>query len=422
MRCSSFLTDTGVLHSGELCRLSVVATVAAVFPLEGPTPPVPDQPAGATAEAIRHAETALARQNSVTAAVDLQVVTAVLNAHAAHAAGEASLRALQQEIEAAIATRTDLDTPAGAREFQRYLIDKLHDIRAVVEEADLDDTSKATLAAALASLYATSGSAETPSSGPAPAVTAAPSATAPVGDPPQYHQPEATAPAPPVDLGLDGGLEGGLDAGFGDGLDGGSGDAVGPPPSAPAGAPPTAMPSFGGAPAPAIPSVGGLSPLAPLSNLAGLAAQRAGGEPDGDPPVDDAGDPAEDPQPARSDGAPDRPDVAGVIAAAVAGTPIDDAFGQQGITIPAPGSPVSAPLDPGELVAGDIGIFTDRHALALGNGKALLDSQIQPIETVNRPGFIGWQHPPAPHNPASDTETARPPEPPAPAAPVAPAD
>ena len=402
-------------------------TVAAVFPLEGPVPPVPDQTAGAAAEAIRHAETALARQNSVTANVDLQVVTAVLNARAAHAGGEASLRALQQEIEAAIATRTDLDTPTGAREFQRYLIDKLHDIRAVVEEADLDDTSKAALAAALASLYATSGSADTPAGSSAPAVTAAPSGPPPIGDPaPPTPRPETAAPAAPVDLGLDAGLGPGFDPGFDPGLDGGSGDDAGPPPPAPIGAPPTALPSFGGAPAPALPSLGGLSPLAPLSSLAGLAAQREGDEPDGtgepDPPVDDAGDPTEDPQPAAAEGAPDRPAVAGIIAAAVAGTPIDDAFGQQGITIPAPGSPVSAPLDPGELVAGDVGIFSDRHALALGNGKALLDNQIQPIETVNRPGFIGWQHPPAPPSTASDSDTAQPPAPLPPAPPVAPAD
>lgn len=32
-------------------------------------------------------------------------------------------------------------------------------------------------------------------------------------------------------------------------------------------------------------------------------------------------------------------------------------------------------------------MFDDRHALALGNGKVLLDDQIQPIETVNRQGF-----------------------------------
>jgi hypothetical protein len=75
---------------------------------------------GTAAEAIRAAEAALVRQNSVTAQVDLQMVTAVLNAHAARAGGAAALEGLQREIEAAVTTRTDLDTPAGARAFQRY--------------------------------------------------------------------------------------------------------------------------------------------------------------------------------------------------------------------------------------------------------------------------------------------------------------
>ncbi len=39
-------------------------------------------------------------------------------------------------------TRPDLDTPAGARDFQRFLIGKPRDIRAVVMNASLDDTSK----------------------------------------------------------------------------------------------------------------------------------------------------------------------------------------------------------------------------------------------------------------------------------------
>ncbi|MGH3563285.1 MAG: DUF4226 domain-containing protein, partial [Mycobacterium sp.] len=43
---------------------------------------------------------------------------------------------------------------------------------------------------------------------------------------------------------------------------------------------------------------------------------------------------------------------------------------------------------------GDIGMFTDRHALALGSGKALLDGQIQHIGNVRGPSFLGWQHPP----------------------------
>ena len=67
----------------------------------------------------------------------------------------AVLDGLQRDVEAAVAGRTDLDTPAGARGFQRYLIDKLRDIRTVVETAGLDATSKAALVAALASLYAT---------------------------------------------------------------------------------------------------------------------------------------------------------------------------------------------------------------------------------------------------------------------------
>ena len=81
------------------------------------------------------------------------------------------------------------------------------------------------------------------------------------------------------------------------------------------------------------------------------------------------------------------PELAAVITAAVAGTPITEAFAQQHITIPPPGSPVTDPVDPHRLVAGDVGILTDRHALALGNGTALLDNRIQPAATVAGPGF-----------------------------------
>jgi hypothetical protein len=90
------------------------------------------------------------------------------------------------------------------------------------------------------------------------------------------------------------------------------------------------------------------------------------------------------------------PELASVISAAVAGAPIPTAFSWQGITIPAPGSPVTAPVDPARLVPGDIAVLADRHALALGDGKVLLDKQIQPISSVTGPGFIGWQHPPDP--------------------------
>ena len=39
-------------------------------------------------------------------------------------------------------------------------------------------------------------------------------------------------------------------------------------------------------------------------------------------------------------------------------------------------------------------MFTDRHALALGQSRALLNGQIQHISTVNGPSFLGWEHPP----------------------------
>lgn len=390
-------------------------TVAAVYPLEGPVQPAPNPAAGAAAEAIRRAETALARQNSVTANVDLQVVAAVLNAHSTHGAGAAALEELQHEIESAVATRTGLDTPAGAREFQRYLVDRLHDIRAVVDDACLDDTSKAALAAALAALYSTAGSAETAgSAAPAPAPPAPPAPPGPPGPPSWPRSPEPPAPdAAPLDLGLgpvpDSDVDSGLDV---------AGDP-GPPVAGPA--PPPALPSIsGGVPAPAMPSLG----LPPLSALSGLAPLR----PTADGPAQDpqTGSVPEETGSVEPESVPDQTEsppgekLSGVIAAAVAGTPIAEAFGLHGIAIPEPGSPVSAPLDASQVIAGDVGILTDRHALALGNGKALLDNQIVPIDAVNRPGFIGWQHPGVPQDPS--TEPARAPEPPARTPPVLPAD
>lgn len=117
-----------------------------------PPEPSPGQRGEAVA-AIQKAEDDLAQQNSASAQLDLHVVAAVLNAHATAGEGGARLRALQDEIEAAVRMRTDLDTAAGAREFQRFLIGKARQIAAVVESADLDAGSKAALATAWTALY-----------------------------------------------------------------------------------------------------------------------------------------------------------------------------------------------------------------------------------------------------------------------------
>jgi hypothetical protein len=108
------------------------------------------------------------------------------------------------------------------------------------------------------------------------------------------------------------------------------------------------------------------------------------------------------------------PQLAAVIKAAAGGMPIADAFREQGITIPPPGTAVADPVDPSRVAPGDIGMFTNRHALALGESRALLNGQIQHISTVNGPSFLGWEHPPAPVMTAAPART----DPPAPTRPA----
>ena len=424
----------------------------------GPAPePVPPAPQGAAAEAIRDAQEALGQQKSAAAQADLQVLEAVRNAHAGRAEGVAALDRLQREIEDAVAAHADLDTPAGARAFQRYLVDRLRDIRAVVESAGLDSTSKAALAEALTNLYA--------SSTPPPRGSGA-------------GEGGSVAPKPSPGRGDDTGDE---DTGEGDPANGGEargndpGDRAGwmsdplpalrddfgllplsdpaaqpvPPPAAAMAPPapgwgaglPPAAPFGGGMAAPSAPSLPSLPTDLP-GDFADYLRRDSVPAPARDPDEDSAGDSQQNPEPEAAQD-PDEsalepvadetaavelpggqtvlapsPELAAVITAAVAGTPIAEAFRQQGITIAEPGMPVTGSLDPQQLLPGDIGLLTDRHALALGSGTALLDQQIVPLASVMGPGFLGWQHPPAPQTEPMPT----PPVPPAPipSAPTAP--
>lgn len=372
-------------------------------PIERPpaTPPDPEQ--GAAAEAIAHAEAALARQNTASSRLDMQVIAAILNAHLKSVDGREALGTLQRQIEAAVQTRSDLDTAAGARDFQRFLIGKLRDIRAVVLDASLDDTSKSALMAAWTSLYDASRNEQTAEQQRASTAAAGDSA---VDDPDTEWDP--LLDAMPAD-----------DPGLSAGSTGGSSGAAMPP--APAGIPgfgAGSMPGLGAAPG----SMGGWGlPIPALQDGArtdpALRDVDDEGLPRPDGP-DDHGTPGgqegDHPENASAEdrespaGVPTTvtlpdgetvtaatPQLAAAIKAAVGGLPIADAFRQQGITIPPPGSAVTDPIDPPRLTPGDVGIFTDRHALALGPGKALLDGQIQHIATVSGPSFLGWEHPPA---------------------------
>ncbi|OBI46412.1 hypothetical protein A5707_21555 [Mycobacterium kyorinense] len=379
---------------------------------------------GEAADAIRDAESFLAHQNSTAAQLDLQVVSAIMNAHLKTVEGRAGLDNLQQEIQTAVRTRTDLDTPSGARDFQRFLAGKLRDIRAVVANANLDDTSKSALMAAWTSLYdASRASTDEPSDGR--------SARAPAAVPPDSAE-TADADIDPL-----------LDSLFADdpGVASSAEPAPAPWPSTPM---PPAMPTIPGLGGGAMPGWGMPGGL-PLPGPHDAGTERSPQPPD-DTPDDDlmsnedhgpdeeprdapADEPEETPkpEPAPAPGPTTitlptgetvtaaSPQLAAAVKAAAGGTPIPDAFRQQGITIPPPGTAVVEPVDATQLAPGDIGMFTNRHALALGNSKALLNGQIQHISTVNGPSFLGWQHPPAPL-PATAAPTTETPVPTRPAA------
>ena len=410
---------------------------------ESPAPSDPER--GQAAEAIGDAEAALAHQNSASSQLDLHVVSAILNAHLQTVKSADALSKLQQETEAAVRTRSDLDTPAGARDFQRFLISKLRDIRAVVANVSLDDTSKAALMAAWTALYDASKNPST-FSGDHPRAPAAAELTGDTGTHPADVLDAGWPPYPDSLLFGDPGLL--------------TGDAPVPGPALPAmpTAPPIPgipgigggeMPSTGGLPGEmagwGVP--GGLGIPALLDALGGDRALRgldetqllsddrnqndstfSGGEDkqSEDKQSEDDGDAGSD-QLDSSPAGPTSvvlptgetviaatPELAAVIEAAAGGTPIAEAFHQQGITLPPPGTEVAHPIDPARVVPGDIGIFTDRHALGLGNSKALLDGQIQHISTVGGPRFLGWQHPSMPAT-ATTPVTTEPPTPTRPA-------
>jgi hypothetical protein len=387
-----------------------------------PDGPAPDHQEGDAADAIRNAEAALAHQNSATAQLDLQVITAILNAHQKTTEGTEALDRLQNDIEAAVRTRSDLDTPAGARDFQRFLIGKLRDIRAVVANANLDDTSNSALMAAWTSLYNSS------KSGAADATENTENTERPRSTAGRDVLPAETA-APSRPAALDAATDPYLDSLLADDRGSPPDDSPAPIPTSPAPMTPAmpGIPSFGGG---AIPG-GGAMPGWAMPGGFGLPESLQGGDerspgdlddvlPESNGGQDQLSSDTSDKDQADHENADARvgeppmsgpttvtlpdgqtltaasPQLAAAIKAAVDGTPIPDAFREQGITIPPPGTAVAAPLDPTRLAPGDIGMFTTRHALALGQSKALLDGQIQHISTVNGPSFLGWEHPPEP--------------------------
>ena len=382
---------------------------------------------GAAAQAMMDAEVALAQQNSVTAQLDLQVLGAILNAHSTAVEGRDLLNQLQEDTEAAVRTRVDLDTPAGAREFQRFLVGKLRDIRGVLASASLDDTSQSVLMAAWTALY--HAAKNEPGIDPvSPADNSTPRASQKLTAAPD------AAGAPYLDplLADDPGLW--------------TGDDMVPPSAA---APPSTMstppsiPNFGGGPMPSMGSMPGWGESggfglpgllsdngddrSPQGLAKALAAPDESDLKDRTAPEesDQTADPeahtssADEPEASPDDTAtvmlPDgdmviasSPQLASAIQAAVEGTAIPEAFRLQGMIIPPPGTPIVKSIASAEIIPGDIGIFTDHYALALGKSKALLDGEIQDISVVSGPTFLGWEHPPVPMSTTQQEESETP--------------
>jgi hypothetical protein len=104
--------------------------------------------AGLSIGAIREEQVALSRQHAAAAQADRVLGKALASAHAATVDGVTRLDAISAEIDRAVENwvAMGIDTPIGAREFQKFLIAKQREISGVVSDAhQLDAAKKAML-------------------------------------------------------------------------------------------------------------------------------------------------------------------------------------------------------------------------------------------------------------------------------------
>ncbi|HYB38471.1 MAG TPA: DUF4226 domain-containing protein [Mycobacterium sp.] len=113
--------------------------------------------AGPSIGAIQAGQAALARQHSTAADADRVLADALASAHAATVEGTGRLDTITAEIDDAVQKQAALalDSPMGAREFQRFLIAKQREIIAVVAHAREVDGVKKTVLENLRPHYAT---------------------------------------------------------------------------------------------------------------------------------------------------------------------------------------------------------------------------------------------------------------------------
>lgn len=448
-------------------------------PADGGPPPSDPSQQGAVAAAVKKLEDSLKKQNSQVADADRSLAEAVLNAHANVVAGQQKLASMQQSIEDAVSKQTALDTPVGAREFSKFLLSKQKDLLDLATNADLDDKSKTAILAGLAYLNGSALSdpddpkkggpdnkpgdpgngGQTGQGGGGGAGAADPGAGAGAGGPGN----DAGLTDPLSSLLSDPGLGGenplgGLTSGLGSMIPSMGGGGLGGIPG-----------MFGGGGS--SPGSGGLSdPLDRPNDHHGddrdlkslldpgnsndsphegghpgdkpdspLDPNKQGDKPNNDNPTPGAPVPGPLAPPAPAGSGPTQvqlpngqtvtapnPQMANVTKLVAQGTPIADAFHQNGMAWPPPpGAPVHTPTDPSRITMGTVGQFADHQVYAINKDLVVINGQIKPISEASGPGFLGWMPPPdvptAPAAPPTITTSAVTPTPgaPSPAGPAA---
>jgi hypothetical protein len=416
--------------------------------------PTGEQQSGRTADAVRRLQDELKKRYSQIAVAEEGLSEVLLNAHATTVDGQQKLNDIQKRIVEAVNNQAlALDTPAGEAQFLKFLRTQVAAIGEVLSSGTLTAADQSKTIRALSDLYdADSGS----TTGPGTPALAGPAAETPL-------DPGALPPMPDAslsDLGL-GGMGGPL---------GGADPFPALAPALPAamGAFPSGggvgspLDSLGGL-------AGAAAPLQGLASQLGDQARRddtAGKDNTKDNSTkdnstkdsstkdsstkDDAakgssvkddtktapgqqgpappqpapaatvpasgappGGPGAAPPPSTTVALPDgstanasTPAAAQAVKAYLAGTPLDAAYRQAGVELPPPGTPVTAPIDPSQLAAGDVGEFKDHYVVALGTAKALQDGQVVALSSVSSsPDFLGWMRPAAPATAAAPAAT-----------------
>ena len=414
------------------------------YPTLSPPPGVTAPGSGGAANAADLEAQALAKILEHLQELDQSAASTVEATHAAREATRRALAKIQADIEAKLTELGPrLNTPKGQSDLRDYLIRELSSAKQIIDEQFADAEAKARHTRELTQHYLDAagggqgkpgegggGSGGGPGGGGGGSGDGAGSSGGGRGEVDPGTAPASATPATPATP----------TSPFGQGMMPGAG-------MMPAGMSMPSLPSLGGG---GIPGLGGGDPLSGLSGLGGAGAHErnpssedasgradsatpklhdtaktgdaagTGSDKDSDAETKPAGEHAaagtelaDHQGPHPGDGPPGGPDGgthvalpdgttveartsqgATAVKAALNGATVADAWHQAGVTVPPPGTPVTAPIPPTQLKAGDVGMWKDHLVMALGSGKVLVSGQVQPLTSVGSgPDFLGWMDP-----------------------------